>query len=73
MKGLMFYGIWLSVLFSSVVYSQNADVKVQPSVNCINIEVFSKQGCPHCKAAYEALDDLTALYPQLTVIKRDIQ
>jgi len=73
MKGLMFYGIWLSVLFSSVVYSQNADVKVQPSVNCITIEVFSKQGCPHCKAAYEALDDLTALYPQLTVIKRDIQ
>ena len=72
MKGLMFYGFWLCVLFSSAVYSQNANVKVQPSVDCITIEVFSRQGCPHCKAAYEALNDLTALYPQLTVIKRQV-
>lgn len=73
MKKLILYGVWLSVLFSSIVYSQNTLVEAQEDLSCKTIEVFSRQGCPHCKAAYVTLDDLSVLYPQLTVIKRDIQ
>jgi glutaredoxin len=73
MKGLMICGLWLSVLFSSFAYSQQTDVDAHQDFSCTSIEVFSRQGCPHCKAAYQALENLTSLHPKLTVSKRDIQ
>jgi glutaredoxin len=73
MKGLIVCGFWLSVLFSSFAYSQQTDADALQDLSCTSIEVFSSQGCPHCKAAYQGLDNLTSSYPQLRVSKRDIQ
>ena len=73
MKGLMICGLWLSCLFSSFVYSQQTDTDALQNLSCTSIEVFSRQGCPHCKAAYQALENLTSLHPHLRISKRDIQ
>jgi glutaredoxin len=73
MKGLMICGLWLNVLFSSFIYSQQTDTDAHQDFSCTSIEVFSRQGCPHCKTAYQALDNLTSLHPELRVSKRDIQ
>jgi len=69
----MICGLWLSALFSSFAYSQQIDADALQNLSCTSIEVFSRKGCPHCQAAYQALENLTSLHPQLSVIKRDIQ
>jgi glutaredoxin len=73
MKGLMICGLWLCGFFSSFVYSQQTDTDALQNLSCTSIEVFSRQDCPHCKAAYQALENLTSLHPHLRISKRDIQ
>ena len=69
----MIFGLWLSVIFSSFAYPQKTDADAPEYLSCSSIEVFSRQGCLHCQAAYQAMENLTSLYPQLKVSKRDIQ
>ena len=37
-----------------------------------DLEVFVRQGCPHCENAKTFLSQLEQRYPQLTVTVRDI-
>lgn len=39
---------------------------------CDTVEVFSRQGCPHCARAYGFLEQLQQNHPQIEIIRRDI-
>jgi glutaredoxin len=72
------FKIFLSIFFLlSISYSGLAKVDVSSkeinySEPCSTIEVFSRNGCPHCADAYTYLDTLKAKHPEIEIVRRDI-
>ncbi len=63
---------WQLLVCAPAVYSASDDTTAPRNRLCSYIEVFSREACPHCAAAYAFLDDLKRAYPELVVRKRDI-
>jgi glutaredoxin len=42
------------------------------SSSCSDIEVFSREGCPHCADAYSFLEILKVEHPEIKIVHRDI-
>jgi glutaredoxin len=63
----------LALLVGSVpLYAQTAESPASESRSCLEIEVFSRQGCPHCADAYAFLEQLQQDYPTLRIVRREV-
>ncbi|WP_027157044.1 glutaredoxin family protein [Methylobacter luteus] len=64
--------LWISVLgFMGSVNAQEATHGERP-LRAADIEVFVREGCPHCEKAEEFLKILAFEQPQLRIVVRDI-
>ncbi len=55
---------------TAVAHAQN--VPEQSPQPCRTIEIYSREGCPHCALADAWLDTLRQTQPQVTIIARDV-
>ncbi|MGJ0490519.1 glutaredoxin family protein [Methylobacter sp.] len=64
--------LWISILgFMGSVNAQEATHDARP-LRAADIEVFVREGCPHCEKAEEFLKILAFEQPQLRIVVRDI-
>ncbi len=65
--------LWISILgFMGSVNAQEATHDARP-LRAADIEVFVREGCPHCEKAEEFLKILAFEQPQLRIVVRDIR
>lgn len=67
--------IWVLILLIScpgIIQAEPSLEATKSSNSCTTLEIFSRQGCPHCADAYLYLEKLKAEFPQIVIIARDI-
>lgn len=62
----------LTLFFLSIQNATFATEVKFSTPTCSNIDVFTREGCPHCAKASTFLEKLKTEYPQLSIIKHDI-
>jgi glutaredoxin len=62
----------LSISYLSSAQANVANEGINHSTTCSSIEIFTRQGCPHCAAAYAYLDSLKADHPEIKIIPLDV-
>ncbi|WJG09164.1 thioredoxin family protein [Aliiglaciecola sp. LCG003] len=73
MKLLLILGSLIGLIMPLPVSGQSQATDYKAQDQCFTVEVFSKKSCPHCQDAYQFLEDIAKTYPQLTVVKRDVE
>ena len=67
--------VWILILLISYPGFTQADSAIKVAEkpdSCTTLEIFSRQGCPHCVDAYLYLEKLKTEYPQIEIVARDI-
>jgi glutaredoxin len=67
-----FFSILLALLLTALACPLGSDA-VEPAGEQPDIEVFVRQGCPHCTEAKRFLEDLQRDRPSLRIVLRDLE
>jgi len=70
--GAIIFAVFCVLLADPAASDLSPDPAALEQRSCLEIEVFSRKGCPHCADAYEFLEQLHQEFPSLRVHRREV-